>query len=172
MKACFFHAIEMLSPQRENVSPLICSCRSPELTVGVPWIISIQYHGQLLGARKIRFLRILSCFFQRPQLNSWVEKIRWRKDRLPTPVFLGFPCGSAGIESAHNPGDLGSIPGLERSPGEGKGYPLQYSGLENSTDRGYRSWGPKELDTTEQLTHTTSLWKICLVLKELVLKIE
>ena len=46
----------------------------------------------------------------------------------------GVPCGSAGKESAHNAGDLGSIPGLERSPGEGKGYPLQYSGLENSMD--------------------------------------
>ena len=48
---------------------------------------------------------------------------------------LGFPCGSAGKESIHNAGDLGSIPGLGRSPGEGKGYPLQYSGLENSMDR-------------------------------------
>ena len=46
----------------------------------------------------------------------------------------GFPCGSAGKESACNAGDLGSIPGLGRSPGEGKGYPLQYSGLENSMD--------------------------------------
>ena len=45
-----------------------------------------------------------------------------------------FPCGSAGKESACNAGDLGSIPGLGRSPGEGKGYPLQYSGLENSID--------------------------------------
>ena len=44
----------------------------------------------------------------------------------------GFPCGSAGKESACNAGDLGSIPGLGRSPGKGKGYPLQYSGLENS----------------------------------------
>ena len=43
---------------------------------------------------------------------------------------LGFPCGSAGKESAYNAGDLGSIPGLGRSHGEGKGYPLQYSGLE------------------------------------------
>ena len=43
-------------------------------------------------------------------------------------------CGSAGKESACNMGDLGSIPGLGRSPGEGKGYPLQYSGLENSVD--------------------------------------
>ena len=48
---------------------------------------------------------------------------------------LGFPCGSAGKESACNVGDLlCSIPGLGRSPGEGKGYPLQYSGLENSMD--------------------------------------
>ena len=43
-----------------------------------------------------------------------------------------FPCGSAGKESVCNAGDLGLIPGLGRSPGEGKGYPLQYSGLENS----------------------------------------
>ena len=45
-----------------------------------------------------------------------------------------FPCGSAGKESACNAGDLGSIPGLGASPGEGKGYPLQYSGLENPMD--------------------------------------
>ena len=45
-----------------------------------------------------------------------------------------FPGGSAGKESACNGGDLDSIPGLGRSPGEGKGYPLQYSGLENSMD--------------------------------------
>ena len=63
-----------------------------------------------------------------------VGKIPWRRVRLPPPVFLGFPGGSAGKESAHNAGDLGLIPGLGRSPAEGKGYPLQYSGLENSTD--------------------------------------
>ena len=45
-----------------------------------------------------------------------------------------FPCGSAGKESTCNAGNLGSIPGLGRSPGERKGYPLQYSGLENSMD--------------------------------------
>ena len=56
------------------------------------------------------------------------------RDRLPTPVFLGFPYHSAGKESACNVGDLSSIPGLGRSPGEGKGYPLQCSGLENSMD--------------------------------------
>ena len=64
----------------------------------------------------------------------FLRKILWRRDKLPTPVFLGFPCGSAGKESACNEGDPGSIPGLGRSPGEGNGYPLQYSGLENSME--------------------------------------
>ena len=50
--------------------------------------------------------------------------------------ILGFPNGSVGKESACNVGDLGSIPGLGRSPGEGNDNPLQYSGLENSMDRG------------------------------------
>ena len=59
--------------------------------------------------------------------------------------MLGFLGGSVGKESACNEGDLGSIPGLGRTPGEGKGYPLQYSGL-------YSPWGHKELDTTECLS--------------------
>ena len=67
-----------------------------------------------------------------PWFNSWVRKICWRRDRLLIPVFLGFPYGSTGKESACNVGDLGLIPGLERFPGKGKGYTLQYSGLENS----------------------------------------
>ena len=46
----------------------------------------------------------------------------------------GFPCGSAGNEYPRNAEDLGSIPGLGRTSGEGKGYPLQYSGLDNSMD--------------------------------------
>ena len=63
-------------------------------------------------------------------------------------VIQGFPGGSNGKESACNAGDLGSVPGLGRSPGEGNGYPLQYSGLENSMDL-YSPWGRKESDTTE-----------------------
>ena len=74
----------------------------------------------------------LQC--RRPWFNSWVRKIPWRKEKLPTPVFLGFPCSSAGKESACNVGDLGSIPGLGRRAGEANSYPLQYSGLENSMD--------------------------------------
>ena len=47
------------------------------------------------------------------------ETLGWRRGRLPTPVFLGFPYGSAGKEFTCNAGDLGSIPGLGRSPGKG-----------------------------------------------------
>ena len=60
---------------------------------------------------------------------------------------MGFPCGSAGKESTCNVGDLGSTPGLGRCPGEGKGYPLQYSGMKNYMD--YIPWGREELDMTE-----------------------
>ena len=59
----------------------------------------------------------------------------------------GFPGGSAGKEFTRNVGDLGLIPGLGRSPGEGNNYPLHYSGLENSMD--YIVHGVTELDTTE-----------------------
>ena len=67
----------------------------------------------------------------------WVHCIVW-----------GFPGGSTGKESTCKAGDLGLIPGLGRSPGEGKSYPLQYSGLENSVDCN-SPWGHKETDTTE-----------------------
>jgi len=67
-------------------------------------------------------------------------------------MVWGFPCGSASKESACSAGDLDLIPGLGRSPGEGNGYPLQYSGLENSMDC-ISPWGRKELDTTERLSN-------------------
>ena len=60
--------------------------------------------------------------------NNNKQKISIHKDER------GFPCGTASKESTCNVGDLGSISGLGKSPGEGKGYPLQYSGLENSMD--------------------------------------
>ena len=75
----------------------------------------------------------------------------------PLLALWGFPGGSAGKESTWNVGDLGSIPGLGRSPGEGNSYPLQYSGLENSMDcivHGVaKSW------TRLSHFHFTSLWK-------------
>ena len=88
-------------------------------------------------------------------MDSWVGKIPCRTDTLPTAVFLGFPGGSDNEEFTFHGGDLGLIPGLGRSPGEGKGYPLQYSCLENLHGQrslaGYSPGGQKELDTTEQL---------------------
>ena len=65
-------------------------------------------------------------------------------------TFMGFPGGSAGKESTCNVGDLGSISGLGRSPREENGYPLQYSGLENSMDC------IAESDTTEQFSLSLS----------------
>ena len=62
---------------------------------------------------------------QETGFDSWVRKIPWRRDGLPTPVFLGFPGGSDGKESSCNAGDLGSITVLEESPGEGNAYPDQ-----------------------------------------------
>ena len=102
-------------------------------------------------------LHVTVTEFRRPQFDPWVGKISWRRDKLPTPVFLGFPCGSAGKESACNARDLSSIPGLERSPCRTERQPTpvfwpgEFHGL-------YSPWGRKESETTEQLSlHFTSL---------------
>ena len=63
-----------------------------------------------------------------------------------------FTGSSDGKEFVCSAGDSDSILGLGRSPGEGNGNPFQYSCLENSMNRGYRKWGCKESDMTEQLT--------------------
>ena len=83
-------------------------------------------------------------------MDSCVGKTHWRRHRLPTPVFLGFPGGLAGKESTCNAEDLVLIPGLGRSPGERKGYPLQYSGLENPMD--FTVHGVAESDMPEQFS--------------------
>ena len=75
---------------------------------------------------------------------------------------MGFPCGSAGKESTCNSGDLGLIPGLGRSLGEGKGYPLQYPGLENSMDfhfqgRGVEGGGQSDLPASAVSSKSSSL---------------
>ena len=70
--------------------------------------------------------------------ETWVQSLGWEnpleKGKATHSSILGLSLCSAGKEFACNEGDLGSIPGLGKSPGEGKGYPLQYSGLENSID--------------------------------------
>jgi len=93
--------------------------------------------------------------------------VPWRRDRLPTPVFLGFPGDSDSKESTCNVGDLGSVPGLGRSPGGGHGNSLQYSCLENPHGQrslaGYSPWGHKESDTTEPLRtahHSTCVVRV------------
>ena len=85
------------------------------------------------------------------RFDSWVGKIPWRRDRLHSPVFLGFPCGSAGKESARNVGDLGSVSELGRYPGEGKRVPTPVFWPRESHGL-YSPWGRKELDTTERLS--------------------
>ena len=83
-------------------------------------------------------------------------KVSLERDRLPTPVFLGFPGRSDNKESAGRVGDLDSIPGWGRSPGAGPGNPLQYSCLENPHGQrslvGYSPWSHKDSDTTERLS--------------------
>ena len=89
-------------------------------------LTSTVFPHSSVGKKKIH----LQC--KRPCFDSWVGKIPWKRDRLLTPVFLCFPCGSAGKESTCNAGNLGLIPGLGRPLGKGKWYPLQYACLENS----------------------------------------
>ena len=101
---------------------------------------------------------------QETWFNPWVRKIPWRKAWQLTPVSLGFP-GGWDKESTCNAGDLGSIPGLGRSPGGGHGNPFQYSCLENShgqrnlTD--YSQGGCKESDTAEWLNNNKQKWQPC-----------
>ena len=96
--------------------------------------LSFIYYFILLGGYSGSSVgKELTCSAEDPSLMS-VGKINWRSDRLPSPVFVGILCGSAGKEFAWNVRDLGLIPRLERSPGEGKGYLIQYFGLENSMD--------------------------------------
>ena len=104
------------SPGEENGNPLQYSCLE-------------RPHGQwsLVGY----------CLNRVEKSRTQLKRLSMHIQRLLTRFrTLGFPGGSDGKESAHNGGDLGSIPGLGRSPGEGNGYPLWYSCLENFMDRG------------------------------------
>ena len=110
---------------------------------------------------KMKFVRNISKCLDVPRnILKWVKKpmqsLFWTCFRVNSNIslYLSIPCGSAGEKSACSVGDLGSFPGLGRSPGEGKGYPLQFSGLENSMDS---PWGHKESDMTEQLSLSLSI---------------
>ena len=96
-----------------------------------------HWTGRDIGSNVSSFIYQL-CYFTWVQIAFW--KGQWKVNSTSVIIlmqscgFMGFPSGSAGKDSACNAGDLGSIPGLGRYPGEGKGYPLQYSCLENSMD--------------------------------------
>ena len=113
---------------------VVIPCATGEKPVGYGHRISLSARKQIPQSQRTPKSQRICLQCRRPQFDSWVRKIPWRKDRLLTPVFLSFPCGLYGKECTYNMGDLDSIPGLGRSPGEGKDYPLLYSGLENSMD--------------------------------------
>ena len=121
--------------------------------------LNLGFPGSSAGKKKKNHLQ---C--RKPCFDSRVGKFPWRRNRLPTPVPLGFPGGSDSKESACYVGDLGLIPELGRSPGGGHGNPLQYSCLENPHGlrslASYSPWGRKESAMTEWLStaqHSTYL---------------
>ena len=99
------------------------------------------------------------------KLSSMAWELLWRCLEGARRCFQGFPHTSVGKESACNAGGPSSIPGSGRSSAEGKGYPLQYSGLE--TFHGlYSPWSHKQLDMIERLslTHSGDVSKLLVVL--------
>ena len=120
------------------------------LSVNFPYCLRIFKIAFLSFTLCVCVYSSLKCTqFLKKSIHSLCEKWKDFSSELHFCFMLGFPCDSAGKESACNGGDLGLIPGLERFPGEGKGYyPLPYSGLENPMD--YIVLGvAKESDTTE-----------------------
>ena len=103
----------------------------------------------------------LQC--RRPQFNSWVRKIPWRRDRLPTSIFLGFPGDLDSKASYFNAGDLGLSLSWEDPLEEGMATPLQYLPGESHGQRsltGYSPWGCKKLDMTELLSTANPVIKL------------
>ena len=139
----------------------------PLKLVKIPWSVRAlnwiaRSHCYLLVAYPVIGVSLVAQLVKNPPAmqETLVQFMGWkfpgRRDRLPTPIFLGFTGGSDGKESACNAGDLDSIPGWGRSPGGGHGNPCQYSCLESPHGQrslaGYSPWGHKELDMTEQLS--------------------
>ena len=119
------------APQFENINSLtlclfIIQLSQPYATIGktIAWTLWTFVS------------KVISLLFN--TLSRFVIAFLPRSNRLLISSLqspsAGFPCGSAGKESACNVGDLGLIPGLGRSPEEGEGYPFQYSGVENTMD--------------------------------------
>ena len=88
---------------------------------------------------------------QKMPVRSLGREDHQEREQAARSSVLGLPCGSDGKESACNAGDLGLVPGLERSPGEGNGYPLQYSCLQDSMDKG--TWQTTVRGVAKSLIH-------------------
>ena len=102
----------------------------------IPWTIPTLKKKEILpvhnNTMKLRDV-MLNEISQSQKITIWL--MAWFHLYKVSKIVKGFPCAPDDKESACNMGDLGSIPGLGRTPGEGNGYPLQYSCLENSMDR-------------------------------------
>ena len=110
-------------------------CWKPE---GIFLWSSLWELGRAPGSQTHKSIRVCLRSAPPPEVFNSQTYLHWASSnqlqfRFST-LILGFPCGSAGREFTYNAEDLGETPGLGRCPGEGKGYPLQYSGLENSMD--------------------------------------
>ena len=131
------------------------NCRTPRLSLENQRIALCEEKPMYIwwSTQKCRNWSIKKdCSVRRQNMEVFFCIASMEKKQLIS--YMGFPCGSAGKQSAWNAGNLGSIPGLGRSPREGKGYPLQYSGLENSMDSTVS--GVAESDTTERLSLSIS----------------
>ena len=98
---------------------------------------SFTFIKRLFSSSSLSAIRVVTLAYLRLLIYLWAILISAFASSSPAfwmmySVYRAFPCGSASKESAYSAGNLGSIPGLRRSHGEGKGYPFQYSGLENS----------------------------------------
>ena len=133
-------------PGRSCSSPWECDlrlCLEPNFAYH-SLFLTYSIKCKLLGVTRFIMIWFLlplwTCFALFPwqvplqPMRVWFQTLCLEPTSHLTFLCWGFPCGSAGKESTCNVGGLGSIPGLGRSPGEGKGYPLQCSGLENSLD--------------------------------------
>ena len=108
-----------------EISEDTMECQDPKLNCSFTCYLLVAY--PVMGASLVAQLVKNPPAMQETQVQFAGWKIPWRRDRLPTPVFLGFTGGSDSKETTCDAGDLDSIPGLGRSPGEGNSYPLQYS---------------------------------------------
>ena len=146
---CTYH----INKQRMSPSSVIAATTS--LRPGEPWGISGRKE-YLLSSSHHRFPDSSAVknppAMQETWFNFWVQEIPWRRDRLPTPVFLGFPGGSDGKESSCSVRDLSSIPGLGRFPWRGKRQPtpvfLPGKSRGQRSLAGYHPWGHKETEVT------------------------